>query len=500
MSFVQTESEHIPLKEQDEEEDHESVEESHREKREEYENTELEGHQSSSSYDGEKSQVQSLIDDEVDREKEHFLSELRKYRGQTTRDFSMQDTLTDIQFEYDRLKGTENAANVVRIMGIVLQVIVYSVQWGNGKFGPLLKLDNGDTSWAMQTAERISNREYDNVLEKLYRKHWRKGSMSPEAELGMMLVGSAGVFHFQTHVNEKLSKRSGTDDIKKSNGNSSSGFNFMDLLGPVMGLMNGGGDKKQASNPFSTGNLPFASSQQPVTAEPPKRFDFVAGRPQNTVPPKSASATNSAPAPNSAQAFNNSAPAFNNSAPAPNSAPVPNFAEIEQQFAKRQQDMLNRMEEVTRRADDQMRASQARQMDLERQLQQTQMRLHQVSQQAMQQQAMQQQQQQAYIRQQQQQLLSNPLKQASQILSHQQQQLSQPRGSVVTQRRAPSLEVVDESSPPLSPVGEVNGSEGEDGEQDEEVKFDVKEVMVAERQKRKKAPVELEIDELSLAL
>ena len=441
------------------------------------------------SYEDEKSQVQSLIDQEVDREKEHFLAELHKYRGQTTRDFSMRDSLTDIQFEYDRLKSPENAANVVRIMGIVLQVVVYAVQWGNGKFGPLLKLDNGDTSWAMQTAESISNRDYDNVLEKLYRKHWRKGSMSPEAELGMMLVGSAGVFHFQTHVNEKLTKRSGRDE--SGNGGSKAGgggFNLMDLVGPVMGLMSGGGSggsggsgggsggsPKPAVPPPFMGMNPFTMNGNSASVDPPpKRFDFVSGKPQSGASQVAAAAV----------------PVV---APPP---PSQGMIEMEQQFAKRQQEMFSRMDEVTRRADEQMRASQARQLDLERQLQQTQMKLHQVSQQAMQQQqlhAFQQQQQDFQKRQtapqqpamQPQRFLPPPNRLQQQQPSLQQQQSLQLRGP------QPELTIVEETSPPLSP---------RDDDSDEETKFDVKEVMVTERQKRKKNAVELEIDELSIAL
>ena len=467
-------------------------------------------------YEMEKSQVQTMIDSEVDREKEQFLSELRKYRGQTTREFTMQDTLTDIQFEYDRLKGGENAANVVRIMGIVLQVVVYAVQWGNSKFGPLLKLDNGETSWAMQTGESIGNHEYDSVLEKLYRKHWRKGSMSPEAELGMMLIGSAGVFHFQTHVNEKLSKRS-SDSSKKGGGG---GFNLMDLVGPVMGLVGGGGIGASGNNT----SRPLPPAADPV---PPKRFDFVAGRPAQappsfpqpapfaqgpstgyTQPQGPSTGFPQGPSPGFPQG---PSPGFPQGPPQGpqgipqgySQAPGPNLVEMEQQFAKRQQEMLNRMDEVTRRADEQMRASQARQLDLERQLQQTQMRLHQM---------------QSYAQQQHHQQQLQLQQQRQQFLQQQQVQQQQPRtvpefqqrnfaAAVNTPLPAPTVEEHEAPSPPLSPLVELsdgdngdNADLGDDGEQEVDTKFDVKEVMVTEKQRRKRAPVQLEIDELSLAL
>ena len=472
----------VPLNEEEEEEE-DAVQDN--EENADHEEHQEENHEETShiipsasreSYESEKSQVQTLIDGEVEREKEHFLAELRKYRGQTTREFTMHDTLTDIQFEYDRLKSGENAANVVRIMGIVLQVIVYAVQWGNGKFGPLLKLDNGETSWAMQTAESISNRDYDNVLEKLYRKHWRKGSMSPEAELGMMLVGSAGVFHFQTHVNEKLSKRSASAGGSKGSG---SGFNLMDLVGPVMGLMGGGGGGGNAKS-----ELPFMSAQlqppQPFnTASPPPKFDFVSGRSSNAPPPP----------------------------PPPAVAPGPSLVEMEQQFSRRQQEMMNRMDEVTRRADEQMRASQARQLDLERQLQQTQMKLQHQTMQQHQMQAFYQQQHQQQQQQQQQAQVSTLQQPASRHLVQQlaasryqpPQQTQVPPRSVRLLPPEPELTIVEEQSPPASPALQPSSEESGD-EPEAETKFDVKEVMVTERQKRKKAPVQLEIDELSIAL
>lgn len=86
----------------------------------------------------------------------------------------------------------------------------------------------------------------------------------------------------------------------------------------------------------------------------------------------------------------------------------------------------------------------------------------------------------------------------------------QPAKTVQPGRRfasQPELTIVEErspsppASPPLSPEpfgGEDTGDERDEPEA--ETKFDVKEVMVTERQKRKKAPVDLEIDELSIAL
>ena len=161
------------------------------------------------------------------------------------------------------------------------------------------------------------------------------------------------------------------------------------------------------------------------------------------------------------------------------------------------------MDEVTRRADEQMRASQARQLDLERQLQQTQMRLHQMQSSAQQQHH----QQQLQLQQQRQQFLQQQQVQQQQPRTVPEFQQRNFAAAVNTPLPAPTVEEHEAPSPPLSPLVELsdgdngdNADLGDDGEQEVDTKFDVKEVMVTEKQRRKRAPVQLEIDELSLAL
>jgi hypothetical protein len=453
--------------------------------------------QTLTTFESEKSQVHHAVRAEEDREKQEFLNELKKYRGLTTREFSLQDSLTDIQFEHDRLKAPENAANVVRIMGIVLQVIVYAVQWGNNKFGPLLKLDNGENSWAMQTGESIGNHEYDGVLEKLYRKHWRKGSMSPEAELGMMLIGSAGVFHFQTHVNEKMNKKASSKDGGGS-GSGGGGFNLMSMLGPIMGLMGGPKAGNQSAKPLFE---PHAFPPTNEASAPSKKFDFIAGKsksqqqsfappqqtPQSFAPPQQ-TPQSFAPPQQTPQSFAPPQQAPQTfSPPVQTSASIQALTNLEQQFAKKQQEMMDRLEQVTRRADEQMRASQARQVDLERQLQQTQMRLHY------------QQQQQVHFMTQQTQNSHNNLNSSKGT-----QALGLGHASGTTSTSQSPTQSLDnntsgskKSNLPLPSVTEEVCSE----EEEEEEHKDVKEVMVTERQKRKSsAQLALEIDELSISL
>lgn len=435
-----------------------------------------------STFEKERSFVQHDVALEESHEKQEFLAELKRYRGQTSREFSMEDTLTDIQFEYDRIKSQENAQNVVRIMGLVLQAIVYAIQWGNSKVGPILKLDNGETSWAMETSERVNNREFDTVLEKLYRKHWRKGSMSPEAELAMMLIGSAGVFHFQTHVNEKLSTKPSAKKGEGGGGGSGGGFNLMGLLGPVMGLVSGAGGGKGGGHKEAL--PPFAPSSSPPVLPPSKKFDFVAGTSTPAVAPAAPAAS---AAPTASSAPSNQA----------------QLIQMEQQFARRQQEMLDRMDQITRRADEQMRASQARQMDLERQLQQTQMRLHQLQTPHAPQAPHQHQPPHQH----------RPQLQPQPQLHQQTQNYSRPyylRSPLLNQQQGPSLQKERPSSPLVEEEeeeeerkapGSVQG--GDDHEEEEVVEKEEKEITVTERytgRKKRQAPVSLEIDELSISL
>jgi hypothetical protein len=168
----------------------------------------------------------------------------------------------------------------------------------------------------------------------------------------------------------------------------------------------------------------------------------------------------------------------------PSAVPNRGLIELEQQFQKRQQEIVDRLDQVTRRADDQMRASQARQFDLERQLQQTQMRLYQMQQQQ-----------------------APPMQQhhqkPAQLQPQQQPQPQQPQ-QVQVQVQPPRNFTASKPIPPPLTVPTKLPVVNEDievvNEEDEIETKDVKEVMVVERLKRRSAPVTLEIDELSISL
>ncbi len=129
--------------------------------------------------------------EEIEREKQGYLLELEKWKMQgihTTKQFSMRDSLDDIQFEYDRIKMNMDTVSGVNLKD-AMKLVFTGVELANSKMGPILQLDG----WSSEVTSDMQR--YNNCLEKIYKKHWRKGSMAPESELAFMVVGSMLVFH-----------------------------------------------------------------------------------------------------------------------------------------------------------------------------------------------------------------------------------------------------------------------------------------------------------------
>ena len=77
----------------------------------------------------------------------------------------------------------------------------------NEYFGPYLKL----RGWSKGATSDMSR--YNGALEKIYKRYWRHGSVNPFMELGMLIVGSAVIYHWQD-------KQSSTGNNDQSNGGS----------------------------------------------------------------------------------------------------------------------------------------------------------------------------------------------------------------------------------------------------------------------------------------
>jgi len=128
-------------------------------------------------------------------EKQALLLELHQLERDgvhLTQHFTMDASASDLLFELNRIRSNLDTASSVSMMTDGLQLGMKGVEIANSRWGPVLHLD-GWSNVVDQDRER-----YTRVLTKLYKKHWRRGAMmSPEAELAMLLGGSAFLHHFQ---------------------------------------------------------------------------------------------------------------------------------------------------------------------------------------------------------------------------------------------------------------------------------------------------------------
>jgi len=167
---------------------------------------------------------------EHEREKLGMIDFINKkaMRGvRTTKNYTRDDPFDEIQFEYDRIKTNEETNGAVNLMREGLRFLCQGVEMGNEKFGPILSLNRWvETKLAPETMSR-----FDPVLEKLYKKHWRKGSMAPELELLMLVGGSMAMHHFETVRGGGASKDTPAPFARQHSAGPTTPFN---LIGAMM--------------------------------------------------------------------------------------------------------------------------------------------------------------------------------------------------------------------------------------------------------------------------
>lgn len=212
--------------------------------------------------------VEAQLQAEIEREKQGYLLELIKFKKdghELTRDYSMEDSLVDIQFEYDRIKNQVETTSNVAFLRDALMFGFQAIELANDKWGPVLEL-NG---WSQEAAK--DKEKYNRVIERLYKKHWRFGSMSPEAEFAW-LIGSSMVGH---HVKKKWGFGAPVG------GGGGGGMNPMSMFASMAGM--GGGARpppvpQHQASQHPTGTAP--APPRPVMNRPVMR-----GPPSFTVPP-----------------------------------------------------------------------------------------------------------------------------------------------------------------------------------------------------------------------
>lgn len=141
-------------------------------------------------------------------EKQGYLIELQALQTnkgvKLSRDFSMRDSLTELEFELQKQNSNLNSASAVANMRDMMRLGFNGVEMANAKFGPFLCLDG----WASSLTADM--RRFDSPLEKLHKRYWRKQQMSPLMELGMIILGSLAMHHFKTKLFGPISPGTGT--------------------------------------------------------------------------------------------------------------------------------------------------------------------------------------------------------------------------------------------------------------------------------------------------
>lgn len=134
----------------------------------------------------------------TDAEKHATLLEIERLRqagAATTRSWSMRDSLEDMQLEERKLTSNLDEAQMVNTMRAGLELMFTGIELANNRFG-FLELEG----WSAQMTADMTR--YDAALTKLYRRHWRRSTTSPEMEI-LLTIATSIVTH---HVKTKFTK------------------------------------------------------------------------------------------------------------------------------------------------------------------------------------------------------------------------------------------------------------------------------------------------------
>lgn len=128
-------------------------------------------------------------------EKQGYLIELanmRLHKGiQLSREFTMDDTLAELEFEIQKQNNNSTTRQHVVFMRDMMKMGINGLEIANARFGPFLSIDG----WAESVTSDMT--KYEPPLEKLYRRYFRSSQMSPIMELSWLLLGSMVAFHFK---------------------------------------------------------------------------------------------------------------------------------------------------------------------------------------------------------------------------------------------------------------------------------------------------------------
>ena len=122
---------------------------------------------------------------EIDAEKEGLLAELANMERQglykTVKQLTMADSLEEIQFQYDRAQSEINANQIVDFAKTAIKMGSGMVEMVMKKAG-IKVIDGYHTNLCKDMTK------FNRPLNRIYKKYWRRGGLSAEAELGLLFI------------------------------------------------------------------------------------------------------------------------------------------------------------------------------------------------------------------------------------------------------------------------------------------------------------------------
>ena len=156
-----------------------------------------------------------LTPEEERKKKTDLINKLNRLQNKgynLTKKFTMDNSLEEIQTEFDRLLDAKNLEASLRFQRQCLMGVVTGAEFLNGKFNPFdWELDG----WSESVHENIE--DFDEVFEELYDKYKHRGAMPPEAKLLMSLVGSGFMFHMSNSFFRSKMSAMDPNDIFRQN-------------------------------------------------------------------------------------------------------------------------------------------------------------------------------------------------------------------------------------------------------------------------------------------
>lgn len=147
------------------------------------------------------------IENEIEYEKQALLEELRNLERngdyKPVKELTMKDTLEEIQFQYDRVQNELNTSQGV-------QFAISSIKMGSSLVETVLKKFGFSLVDGFSANLCKDPSKFNRPVTKLYKRYWRKGNMSPESELAMIVLGSLA----WTMVQNKMNGGGGSNNLQ----------------------------------------------------------------------------------------------------------------------------------------------------------------------------------------------------------------------------------------------------------------------------------------------